>query len=123
MLLAGGFPHLEIGPDTRLLAYECILISEVITKRVPILDDIRRGLKFETHLGSSILDVAILHEEVQKLIFPEAHGFVELEDLQQLLKYDVADDDDKIHSKNLMERYLQDLDARGKSKGKGGYIL
>ncbi len=114
LLLAGGFPHIEVSPASRLLAYECVLTSEVITKRVPVLDDIRNGLKLEYVMGGNLLDIARLHEEVKKLVFPEADARINLQDLQQLIRYDVAEDDIKTSSKNFMERYLKDLDLRGK---------
>ena len=79
-------------------------------------------MKSENHIGTTILDVANLHQEVQKLIFPEAGGSIDLEDLQQLLKYDVAGDDDKEHFKMLVERYLKDLHARGKDQNEGNMI-
>ena len=114
LLLAGGFPHIDVIPATRLLAYECVLTHEIITKRVPVLDDIHNGLKLESVLGGNLLDIAHLHEEVKKLVFPEADARINLQDLQQLIKYEVADDDTKINSKNFMERYLHDLALRGK---------
>jgi hypothetical protein len=114
LLSAGGFPHIEVGPATRSLAYECVLTSEVITKRIPVLDDIRNGLRSENVMGGNLLDIARLHEEVKKLLFPEADAGINLQDLQQLIRYELADDDVKISSKTFMERYLKDLDLRGK---------
>lgn len=113
ILSAGGFPHLEVTARTRLLAHECIMTYEVITKRLPVLDDFRKGLKSEQHLGLDLLQVACLHEEVGKLIFPVACGRVLLKDLLQLVKFDLADDDEKQKAKEFMECYLQDLNVRG----------
>ena len=80
LLLAGGFPHIEVSPASRLLAYECVLTSEVITKRVPVLDDIRNGLKLEYVMGGNLLDIARLHEEVKN------DARINLQDLQQLIR-------------------------------------
>ena len=41
VLSAGGFPHLEVRLDTSLLAHECVLMSEVITNRIPVFYDLR----------------------------------------------------------------------------------
>lgn len=114
MLIAGGFSHIEVGPSTRLLAYECVLTYEVITKRLPVLDDLRNGLKSEQTMGLNLLDIALSHDKVKKLIFPEADSRIDLEDLIQLVRYDEADDDVKVSAKRCMEKYLQDLDVRGK---------
>ena len=93
---------------------ECVLTSEVITKRVPVLDDIRNGLRSENVMGGNLLDIARLHEEVKKLLFPEEDARINMQDLQQLIRYELADDDVKISSKTFMERYIKDLDLRGK---------
>lgn len=114
ILMAAGFPHLEVTPGTRLLAYECCLTYEVITKRIPVLDDLRKGLRSEQVMGSSLLDLALIHPQVKQVVFPEANGHIDLEDLRKLIKYDVADDDDDNMSKDYLEKYFCDLDVQGK---------
>ena len=115
ILLAGGFPHIEVRPETRLLAYECVLTSEVITKRVAVLDDLCKGLKSEKHLGTDLLHLATLHPEIERFIFPEPNSRVNLGDLQELVRYDLADNEaEVVNAKKFMERYMKDLDARGK---------
>lgn len=44
LLTSAGYPHLSITQERQHLAYECILLYEVITKRIPALDDLRKGL-------------------------------------------------------------------------------
>ena len=36
ILVSGGFPHIEVPPSNWLLAYECVLTYEVITKHTYI---------------------------------------------------------------------------------------
>ena len=113
VLIAGGFPHLDVCSSTRVLAYECVMRSEVITKRLPALDDLRNGLVSEHYMGLNILDIAQSHEEVQLLIFPLQGKRIVLEDLKQLVKFDDASDEEKLNSKRFMERYIEDLNAQG----------
>jgi hypothetical protein len=113
VLIAGGFPHVEVCSNTRVLAYECVVRSEVITKRLPALDDLRNGLVSEHHMGLNILEIACFHQEVQLLIFPPQHKRIMLKDLKQLVMFEVASDEEKINSKRFMEKYMEDLDVRG----------
>ena len=39
LLTSAGYPHISVTEERRHLAYECILLYEVITKRIPSLDD------------------------------------------------------------------------------------
>lgn len=116
VLIAGGFPHLEVCSSTRVLAYECVVRSEVITKRVPALDDLRNGLVSESYMGLNLLDIARSHAEVQLLIFPLPGKRIMLIDLWQLVKFDDASDEEMVNSKRFMEKYLEELDVRGKEE-------
>ena len=45
LLMSAGYPHVRVTADRRRLAYECCLIYEVVPKRIPALNDIRKGLQ------------------------------------------------------------------------------
>ena len=54
-LMPTGYPDISVTADSRRLAYECCSINEVITKRIPALDDVRKGLGSVKFLGKSAL--------------------------------------------------------------------
>jgi hypothetical protein len=54
---ASGYPHITITTEKRHLAYECCLLHEVVTKRLPAFDDIRRVLTGVSALGTTCLDL------------------------------------------------------------------
>lgn len=112
--MAAGFPHLEVTPATRTLAYECCLTYEVITKRLPALDDLRKGLRSECVMGTSLLDLSQQHPSVKQLVFPEAGEAVEVSELRRLIKYDMTNEDACVSAKGYFDEYLDDLYARGK---------
>jgi len=43
LLMAAGFPHVTIIADRRHVVYECILLYEVVTKRILAMDELRWG--------------------------------------------------------------------------------
>ena len=72
LLMCAGFPHISINEEKRVLAYECCLLYEVVTKRVALLDDIRKGLRSVKVLGNTVLDLLSKWPELTKKFFPEA---------------------------------------------------
>ena len=42
--MSAGYPQLTITKEWKHLAFECILLDEVMTKKVAALNDIRKGL-------------------------------------------------------------------------------
>ena len=90
--------------------------SEVITKRVPALDNLCNGLVSESYMGLYLLDIARSHAEVQLLIFFLPGKRIMLQDLWQLVKFDDASDEEMVNSKRFMEKYLKELDVRGKEE-------
>ena len=113
--MAAGFPHLEVTPTTRSLAYECCLTYEVVTKRIPTLDDLRKGLSSECVMGTSLLDLCQQHPQVKQLVFPEADATVEVSELRRLIKYNMAENEVKpVSAKEYFDEYLDDLYVRGK---------
>lgn len=57
LLMSAGYPHLTITKERKHLAYECILLNEVVTKRIAALDDIRKGLGEVKVSGVSVLSL------------------------------------------------------------------
>ena len=57
ILTASGYPPITVTAERRHLAYECCLVHEMVTKRLPALDDIRRGLTSVSALGTTCLDL------------------------------------------------------------------
>jgi hypothetical protein len=70
-LQAAGYPHLEVTEQKRHLQYECCLVHEVVTKRLPALDDIRKGLG-EVNVMGITLNPSLLERfpELQGRVFP-----------------------------------------------------
>ncbi len=110
ILVAAGFPHIQVNKNNRELAYECCLTYEVITKRIPVLDDLRQGLLSEQSMGVSLLDIGNMYIEVQSLVFPGESTKIDLHLLKRLIKYPlIEDDEDAIMAKTFFEQYLEEL--------------
>ena len=56
-LVAAGFPHIEVLHSNRLLACECVLTYEVVTKHIPVLNDLRKGLDSVHAMASTGIDL------------------------------------------------------------------
>lgn len=65
ILVSAGFPHIGVTPSNQLLAYECVLTYEVITKHITVLDDLRKGLDLVRMMGTSVIDLLQRHSKVQ----------------------------------------------------------
>ena len=92
ILVSAGFPHIEVTPSNRLLAYECVLTYEVITKRITVLDDLRKRLDSVRVMGTGVIDLLQRHSQVRQLVFPVAKSTTEVSELRLLLKYDPTDE-------------------------------
>ena len=112
ILVSGGFPHIEVTPSNRLLAYECVLTYEVITKCITVLDDLRKGLDSVRVMGTSVIDLLQRHPQVQQLVFPVAKSTTEVSELRLLLKYDPRDESTSKVAE-FFEKYLDELSTRG----------
>ena len=112
--MASGFPHIQISPSNRQLAYECCLSNEVITKRIPSLGDLRKGISSEVVFGrQTLLDLAREHEEIRNILFPKADARINLQDVKKLIEYSTAEDVSAIHAKLLFQKYLDEVSQRG----------
>lgn len=70
LLTSAGYPHISVTEERRHLAYECILLYEVITKRIPALDDLRKGLASVKVSQTTLLDLLGKLPDVQQRVFP-----------------------------------------------------
>lgn len=111
--MAAGFPHIEVTPSNRSLAYECVLIYEVVTKRIPVLDDLRKGLDAVRVMATTVIDLAQQHHEVQQYIFPGATSKIKVAELRQQFKYETPTDDKTAKAAEHFEKYLDELYVRG----------
>ena len=114
LLTTAGFPYIEIAASNKKMAYECILTHEVVTKRVVVLDDLRKGLTAVTYLRTSLADLANEHISIRKLVFPDKDSVINLDELMRLVEYDIVNDNQKSIAKDNMDRYLEVLSKRGK---------
>lgn len=110
--MAAGFPHIEVLPSNKSLAYECVLTYEVVTKRIPVLDDLRKRLDSVRVMATTGTDLVQQHPQVQLLIFPAAETKIEVSELRQLIKYDHTDDSTATAGE-YFEKYLDELNTRG----------
>ena len=113
--MSAGYPHIDVTGNRRRLAYECCLVHEVITKRIPALEDIRKGLESVKVLGKSSLDLLTKWPELKKRFFP-AHeaDVIDAATLRSHFLYDTyADDSASQQARKYFEKYLDELEARG----------
>ena len=83
--MSSGYPHLTVTAERRHLAYECVLLYEVVTKRLAALDDIRQGLTSVSALGTTCLDfLARWPKLVARFVFILVHT-VQLKCLMQII--------------------------------------
>ena len=113
LLMAAGFPNIEITSSNRLMAYECVLVHEVVSKRIIVLEDLRKGLQAERSMGLGILDLARRHEEIRTLLFPKTDTEIDVQDLMKLVVFDAADTCDNAAAKGHLEKYFHLLAERG----------
>lgn len=111
-LVSAGFPHIEGLPSNRSLTYECVLTYEVVTKRIPVLDDLRKGLDSVHVMATTGTDLVQQHPQVQQLIFPLAESKIEVSELRQLIKYNQTDGS-TAQAAEYFEKYLDELNTRG----------
>ena len=88
LLMSAGFPHITITEERRNLAYECILLSEVVTKRIPALDDLRRGLGEVKVSGVSLLSLLERYPELQQRVFPKDLEITDEREMASHIQYD-----------------------------------
>ena len=88
LLMSPGFAHITITEERRNLAYECILLSEVVTKRITALDDLRRGLGEVKVSGVSLLSLLERYPELQQRVFPKDLEITDEREMASHIQYD-----------------------------------
>ena len=116
VITASGFPHIQITESNKDLAYECCFVHEVITKQIPLLDDLRQGLMSERSMGLDLLNLANMHEEVRDLLFPPPSDQIDLKNMKTLIQYELSSlhDSAAVVARVFMDRYIEEISQRGK---------
>lgn len=112
ILYASGFPYLEITADNRSLAYECFLQYEVITKRIPALEDIRKGLASVRVKGITLLDLLQTHPNLSAHVFPQCNN-IDPRMFRLAMEFDETNVDDEKEAQVFLEKYINDVALRG----------
>ena len=117
LLVAARYPHIFIPADKRQEireAYECCLVYDVITKRVPALEDIRKGLESVNVRGKTVLDLIREFPDLEKRLCPP-HGreVIDLAVLSSFVVYDEIDGPASRNAQDYFQKYLIELNARG----------
>ena len=112
-LQAAGYPHLEATEQSRHLAYECCLVHEVVTKRLPALDDIRKGLGEVNVMGITLLSLLERFPELQGRVFPAYSSDVSVSSLKSHLQYSQSTDEKCVQAHVWLDQYIEELDERG----------
>lgn len=111
--MSAGYPHLTVSPQRRQLAFECCVQYEVITKRIPALDDMRKGLQSVKVLGNSILELLMKWPTLKEKLFPpQSKATISLSALTTIISYDIGDDSLATTTKYFFEKYLSELSER-----------
>ena len=110
--MAAGFPHIEVNPSNRSQGYESALTYEVVTKRIVVLDYLRKGLGLVLVMATSVTDLIQQYPKVQQLIFPAAKSKIEVSCLSRLIKYDPTNDS-TAKAAEYFEKCLDELNTRG----------
>ena len=112
ILYASGFPYLEITADNRSLAYECFLQYEVIMKRIPALEDIRKGLASVRVKGITLLDLLRTHPNLTGHVFPQYNN-IDPRMFRLAMEFDETNVDDEKEARVFLEKYIDDVASRG----------
>ena len=115
LLVSAGYPHICVTADKRRMAYECCLVHEVVTKRIPALDDIRKGLQSVNVAGETSLRLLERWPELRMRFFPPLESEVfDIATLRTHFVYEADIDDPATQrAQEYFEKYLDELDTRG----------
>ena len=106
LLMSAGFPHIIITEERRNLAYECILLSEVVTKRIPALDDLTRGLGEVKVSGVSLLSLLERYPELQQRVFPKDLEIIDEREMASHIQYDEISNPLCQRARKFFEQYI-----------------
>ena len=109
LLTSPGYPHSSITEERQHLAYECILLYEVTTKRIAALDDLRRGLAFVEVSQTTLLDLLERLPDIQKRVFPPHTGKVDVMILKLHLEWKETADPANQTAQQFFPLYIDEL--------------
>jgi len=104
---------LEITANNRFLAYECFLLYEVLTKRIPALEDIRKGLASVRVQGITLLDLLRIHPNLIEHVFPQHDDIVDITMFKLAIEFEEADREVEKQAQVFLEKYIDDVAKRG----------
>ena len=107
--MSAGFVHITITEERRNLAYECILLSEVVTKRIPALDDLRRGLGEVKVSGVSLLSLLERYPKLQQRVFPKDLEIIDEREMASHIQYDESSNPLCQRARKFFEQYIEEL--------------
>lgn len=108
-----GYPHIEITENNKRYAYECCLVNEVITKRLPALDDMRKGIGEVNVMGITLLFLLEDFPEIRARVFPGFENHVSAKDLRRHLVFEDSSNSKSAQAKHWFNLYIDELDQRG----------
>lgn len=113
LLISAGYPHISITEERRHLAYECILVYEVITKRIPALDDLRKELASVKVSQTTLLDLLKRLPDVQQRVFPPHTGKVDVMMLKLHMEWRETADPVNQTAQQFFLHYIDELHEKG----------
>lgn len=114
-LQAAGYPHLEVNEQKRHLAYECCLTHEVITKRIPALDDIRKGLGEVNVSGTNLLCILERYPELRERVFPAYSNNISANELKMHLQFCDPTNEKCVQAQKWFYQCIDEIDERGET--------
>lgn len=108
LLASAGYPHLSITEKRRHLAYECILLYEVVTKRIPAMDDLRKGLAAVKVSGTTLLDLLVRFPEL-----PSNTNRVQANSLRLHIEWEDHLDPMCQRAQQFLCRYMDEVNQNG----------
>jgi hypothetical protein len=90
------------------------LVNEVITKRLPALNEIRKGLCEVNVMGATLLNLLERFSEIRPRAFPLFEHHVPGKDLKRHLVFEDSLDNKSTQAKLRFNQYIDELDQRGK---------
>ncbi|XP_028402150.1 uncharacterized protein LOC114525130 [Dendronephthya gigantea] len=110
--MSAGYSHVSITEDRRILAFECCLTYEVLTKRLVSLDDMRKGLSSVRVTGQTLLDLLAKWPELKQRVFPAPEvEVIDAASLRSCLFYK-RDDSANEQTREFFDKYIDELSAR-----------
>lgn len=113
LLTSAGYPHVSITEGRRHLAYECVLLYEVVTKRIPAMDDLRKGLAAVKVSGTTLLDILMRFPDLQQRVFPPDTGRVDADMLKLHIQWEASLDPMCQSAQQFLHRYMDELNQEG----------